>query len=59
QGRKIDIELPHEVPLQIDGEPMLLQSSTTMHITWDSETPVLLASDKSSQTQTLGTIQQV
>ncbi|KFG48117.1 putative diacylglycerol kinase, partial [Toxoplasma gondii TgCatPRC2] len=59
QGRDIQLVLPQEIPLQIDGEPTMLQAETTMHITWHGETPVLLASDKSAQTQTLAAVQQV
>ncbi|CBZ51799.1 hypothetical protein NCLIV_015910 [Neospora caninum Liverpool] len=58
QGRDIKLILPQEIPLQIDGEPTMLQPETTMHITWNGETPVLLASDKSAQTQTLAAVQQ-
>ncbi|PFH33011.1 hypothetical protein BESB_082100 [Besnoitia besnoiti] len=59
QGRELKLILPQEVPLQIDGEPTMLQANTTMHITWNAETPVLLASDKSAERQTLATVQQV
>ncbi|KFH04177.1 putative diacylglycerol kinase, partial [Toxoplasma gondii VAND] len=58
-GRDIQLVLPQEIPLQIDGEPTMLQAETTMHITWHGETPVLLASDKSAQTQTLAAVQQI
>lgn len=59
QGRNISITLPQKAPLQIDGEPMMLQEKATLKITYDGETPVLLAPDKSAQTRTLAAVQQV